>query len=602
MSTASKIESMVDALASEISSHVKSHHFRTFCKSIAPSVDQFNAFACLGDETTLYKSHDAFVNFCAASIWWEIALQIKIAIMADGDVEKSELRLAYEILQPAADRIALVDDTWAQFSPLLETEIGDLLDFATSDGPRLIRKYVRPGGELSVFCSPVVPVLTTATLATRSLDIVLLFKKVFTLAFKMIIQADGVVGDDERESYETARKLADLREDHCKAALEHLLPAFDTSAQETKGSTGGLSGSGSKPRTDEKQADPGAVLLEAAKELGDLIGLKPVKQEIARLANYLKVEAKRKASGLSGGKQSLHFVFTGNPGTGKTTVGRIMSKLLYGHEVLQTANLIETDRASLVGGFVGQTAIKTKEVLESALDGVLFIDEAYTLAGKGEQDFGTEAIDTILKAMEDNRDKLVIIAAGYTKNMETFLESNPGLKSRFTRFIHFPDYTPKDLCKIFLLMASQNQYELSQDAVANLGILCHALYTSRDRNFGNGRVVRNIFEKTLGNHADRIVELDNLTWEVLTTITVDDLPYDMAGLRTKFDLSSERWLAKCESCGTVHNASLKLLAKSVKCKCGNGFRVPCWSVVADGKPFAKLITADEDDTDTSVWD
>jgi len=538
-----------------------------------------------------------------ASIWWEIAFQIKVAVLSDGAVEESELNVAHQILAPAADIIAHVDDSWAAFSPLLESEVGGLLDFITADEPKLIRKYKDSSGELNLNSSLIVPVLITSTLATQSLDIAQLFRKAFTLAFKLIIQADGTVGDEERASYAMATQVADVRVETCRVALEHLLLAFESTEQESKVSAGGLAGAPSISKSNEKQRDPEEALREAAKELEDLIGLRPVKEEITRLANYLKVEAKRKAAGLPSGKQSLHFVFTGNPGTGKTTVARIMSKLLFGYGVLPTATLIETDRGNLVGGFLGQTAIKTKEVIGSALDGVLFIDEAYTLAPStphGDQ-FGQEAIDTILKAMEDNRDRLVVIVAGYTSNMASFLESNPGLKSRFTRFIVFPDYSPKDLCKIFLTMAEHNQYTLDPQAAANLAIICHALFIAHDRNFGNGRLVRNLFEKTLGNHADRVVAVDELTREVLTTIVADDLPYEMAGLRGKVDFTEERWLARCESCGVVHKAGIKLITKSVKCKCGSGFRVPCWSIASDGKPFGKLISVDSDEAEFQVW-
>jgi len=600
MSTASKIASLINTLSAEIASNVTAHHFRTFCDTIAPEISQFKKFEKLGTCTAIVKSHDSFVAFCTASAWWDVIDQVKNAILADDDVDPSELALAYDILAPAADCIADVDDSWAHFSPLLPDEIGSFIDFAKSETPRLIRAYLDSDGTLDFSSSPSMPVLITATLATGQLTAVKLYKKAIALSFKLIIQADGQVGASEQEAYELAKEMTDAREGLCQVFLENAQQAFTEGASATKGAAGELAGSGFKDIS-ESSLSPEAALSEATKELDSLIGLKPVKQEISRLANYLKIEAKRKASGLAAGKQALHFIFTGNPGTGKTTVGRIMSKLLFGYGVLKTPVLVETDRGNLVGGYIGQTAVKTKEVLATALDGVLFVDEAYTLSSKGENDFGREAIDTILKAMEDNRDRLVIIAAGYTHNMANFLESNPGLKSRFTRFIEFPDYSPKDLCKIFLLLATQNQYTLTPEALANLGLLCHALYSQRDKNFGNGRVVRNLFEKTFGNHADRIVQVDELSREVLTMITADDLPYEVASLRGKLDLSNERWLSKCEGCGTVHKAVLKLIGNSVKCKCGHSFRAPIWTLITDGKPFAKFVADDLDEEELLLW-
>lgn len=257
-------------------------------------------------------------------------------------------------------------------------------------------------------------------------------------------------------------------------------------------------------------------------ELNELIGLKTVKHDVEELIGLAKVRKKREEKGMKAVPVSLHLVFSGNPGTGKTTVARILGKLYKEIGILSTGQMIETDRSGLVAGYVGQTAIKTQKKIQEAMGGVLFIDEAYTLNQKDEN-FGQEAIDTILKAMEDHRDEFVVIVAGYTDLMKAFIESNPGLKSRFNKFFEFPDYTVDELQQIFELQCDKYQYRLTEEADAAVRAEIERLESEKGENFANAREVRNLFEKIITNQAARVAELDNLDEETLSTITIEDL-------------------------------------------------------------------------------
>lgn len=262
---------------------------------------------------------------------------------------------------------------------------------------------------------------------------------------------------------------------------------------------------------------------EAAAQLDRLIGLEAVKDEVRRLANFIKIQQLRAQHGLKTAPISYHCVFTGNPGTGKTTVARIIAGIYRDLGVLQKGHLVETDRSGLVAEYVGQTAVKTNKVIDSALDGVLFIDEAYSLVPGGAGDFGQEAIATLLKRMEDDRSRLVVVLAGYGDEMKTFIDSNPGLQSRFNRYIHFPDYDSGELMRIFMLNAAQNDYTVAPDAQALLARkIAHAV-AAKDKNFGNARYVRNLFEKVLERQSSRLVQDPDLTRQELQLITKEDV-------------------------------------------------------------------------------
>lgn len=259
-------------------------------------------------------------------------------------------------------------------------------------------------------------------------------------------------------------------------------------------------------------------------ELEDLIGLDNVKQEVKSLANFVKLQKQRQEKGMKTPKMSYHLVFTGSPGTGKTTVARIVARIYKDLGILKKGHTVETDRSGLVAEYVGQTAVKTNAIVNSALNGVLFIDEAYALVPESSgSDYGQEAISTLLKRMEDDRDKLVVIIAGYTNEMKRFIDSNPGLQSRFNRYINFPDYSAKELVRIFHMYMKKNQYTISDEADEMLKEQLDYAVEHKDRNFGNARYVRNVFEKSIQMQANRLEGRTNLSDRQLTEITASDI-------------------------------------------------------------------------------
>lgn len=262
----------------------------------------------------------------------------------------------------------------------------------------------------------------------------------------------------------------------------------------------------------------------ASEMIDSLIGMSSVKQEIRKLRDFLTIQHMRELKGMGAVSTSYHLVFTGNPGTGKTTVARIVTQIYKELGIFPSGKLVETDRAGLVAEYVGQTAAKTAEVVDSAMGGVLFIDEAYTLATNGYHDYGQEAIDTLLKRMEDHRDKFAVIIAGYPAEMQRLLDSNPGLRSRFNRYINFPDYTAAELSDIFRSYAAKYKYTAEPDFWNTLAEYFNLLILRGDKNFGNARLVRNIFEKTVERQAMRLAGETDITDEKLQTLVVADLP------------------------------------------------------------------------------
>jgi SpoVK/Ycf46/Vps4 family AAA+-type ATPase len=267
------------------------------------------------------------------------------------------------------------------------------------------------------------------------------------------------------------------------------------------------------------------TLEKVLAELQAMIGLEEVKKDINDLVNLIKVQKIREQQGLKNPDASLHIVFLGPPGTGKTSVARLLGRIYKHLGMLDKGHLLETDREGMVAGYVGQTAIKVDEIVERSIEGVLFIDEAYSLSQDVMgNDFGKEAIDSLVKRMEDNRKNLAVIMAGYTEPMKALIESNPGLRSRFNRYFKFDHFTPEQLLEIFKTFCTKSDFVIDNTATEKLHDTFVMLYEKRDEGFGNARVVRNLFEKCVQTHANRIVSIPDQTPQILKTLTEADIP------------------------------------------------------------------------------
>ncbi|MEC7680319.1 MAG: AAA family ATPase [Planctomycetota bacterium] len=413
--------------------------------------------------------------------------------------------------------------------------------------------------------------------------------QVETIAMRLgnlVAKCDGVLRPEEETALHTMQQAIDMalrpaHPDQVLAPLSGEKEAQSAQAQQQEQQEEAPPPPRNSSETDLTREER---LSQALKELDELIGLDSVKERVKSYTNFLKLQEQRKQAGLTTMPISLHMSFVGNPGTGKTTVARILGQILGALGTLSNGHVVETDRSGLVAEYAGQTGPKTNKLCDSALNGVLFIDEAYSLIDtSGEDAYGREAVQSLLKRMEDNRDQLAVILAGYEKEMESLIRSNPGLSSRVNTTIVFEDYSPTDLGKIFEVLCNQNQYELLGEARYLLLVGFSYLYQKRDRHFGNGRLARNTFEDSVRKLADRIARSSELTEALLTRLSAEDISIPGISKELLIKLADQAPLPHvlCTACKGRIRIQPRSLGCRIKCPKCEEIQVHPWASLAE---------------------
>jgi AAA+ superfamily predicted ATPase len=440
------------------------------------------------DENSL-ENFDTILQYC---LLFDISKTYNILFDKFGENRMHKLALVVLSASIMGENSQFINEL--SYDSLLQMQNGDKLDaiidnfsgFGKKNNP--INISLNNKKELEIFSLPNVLKLSNSKFSDKYSTF--LYRLATVLA-----KSDNVINDEEEEVLKTIYKMLNPKNE--------------------------------KISNKDKIEKPTKILTieESIKQLDNLIGLQDVKTEVTSLVNFVNFQKEREKHGLKQNEISYHCVFTGSPGTGKTTVARILASIFSSLEVIDKGHLIETDRSGMIAEYVGQTAVKVDKLVNESIGGVLFIDEAYSLSTDSSEDFGKEAIATLLKRMEDNRDNLIVIVAGYTDKMKDFIDMNPGLKSRFNRFIQFDDYSPSELVSIFKKMCEASDYILNQEVELILTQEFTKIYEARDKSFGNGRFVRNMFEKTIENLSNRISKSKQITKELLITIEKEDLQF-----------------------------------------------------------------------------
>ena len=394
----------------------------------------------------------------------------------------------------------------------------------------------------------------------------------------LVAKCDGEMLDDESVALHTLQREIDMalypaKPQDVLAPLDSPRAAKGSKASAQQKKQDQQRSRADKPAEPISEAERERRLKVALQELDALIGLDAVKDRVKSYTNFLRLQGQRRDAGLSTMPMSLHMSFVGNPGTGKTTVARIVGQILGALGTLSSGHVVETDRSGLVAEYAGQTAPKTNKLCDSSMNGILFIDEAYSLIdASGEDAYGREAVQCLLKRMEDDRESLAVILAGYGDEMTQLIRSNPGLSSRVNTTIEFDDYTPLQLGQIFEYLCNQNEYEMPSDARHRLLMGFHYLYGERDRHFGNGRLVRNVFEDSVRRLADRIADVNELTESLLTTLIAEDIHFpDIQDRHLDQMLAADHVLrVKCLGCQSKVRIQPASLGRRIKCgKCSH---------------------------------